>query len=50
MGNVLSVFDTDTTIVTWDTLHMMLTLAIYITLLIFIWPTKMDPCKDNVLH
>ena len=43
-------FNTDTVIVTWDTLHMMLTLAIYITLIILIWATKMDPCKDNVLH
>ena len=53
MGNVVSsvtdIFDTKTIIVTWDTLHIMLTLAIYITLVIFIWATKLDPCKKNVL-
>ena len=48
-NNVSDIFDTKTIIVTWDTLHIMLTLAIYITLVIFIWATKLDPCKKNVL-
>ena len=53
MGNVFSnvtgIFDTTTIIVTWDMLHIMLNLAIYVTLVIFIWATKLDPCKKNVL-
>ena len=53
MGNIFSnvsdVFDAKTIIVTWDTLPILLTLAIYITLVIFIWATKLDPYKRNVL-
>ena len=36
-----------TVIVTWDTLHIILTLLIFIALLIFIWLTKLDPCEKD---
>ena len=53
MGNVFSnvtdIFDTKTIIVTWAILHIMLAQAIYITLVIFIWATKLNPYKKNVL-
>ena len=47
MGKVLSVFDVSTINITWGSLHILLTLAIYITLIIFIWITKIDPCRDS---
>ena len=49
MGNLVSVFDVRTVTITWDSLHILLTLAIYVTLLIFIWITRIDPCRDNML-
>ena len=37
-----------TVIVTWDTLHIILTLLIFIALIIFIWLNKLDKCiKDE---
>ena len=37
-----------TVIVTWDTLHIILTLLIFIALIIFIWLNKLDRCiKDE---
>ena len=34
--------DESTVIVTWDTLHIILTLLIFIALIIFIWLSKLD--------
>ena len=34
--------DESTVIVTWDTLHIVLTLLIFIALIIFIWLSKLD--------
>ena len=39
--------DESTVIVTWDTLHIILTLLIFITIIIFIWIAKLDPCEKN---
>ena len=39
-----------TVTITWDSLHILLTLAIYVILLIFIWITRIDLCGDNMLH
>ena len=36
MGNITSVFDVKTVTITWDSLHILYTLAIYVTLIIFI--------------
>ena len=41
------VFDEKTMIVTWDTLHIILTLSIFITLVIFIWIMRLDPCQKS---
>ena len=41
------VFDEKTMIVTWDTLLIILTLSIFITLVIFIWITRLDPCQKS---
>ena len=50
MCKVANVFDVTTINITWDSLHIILTLAIYITLIIFIWVTKIDPCRDSQIH
>ena len=50
MGKILSVFDVSTINITWDSLHILLTLAIYITLVVFIWVTRIDPCRDHSLR
>ena len=50
MGKILSMFDMSTVNITWDSLHILLTLAIYITLVVFIWVTRIDPCRDHSLH
>ena len=50
MCKVLNVFDISTINITGDSLHILLTLAIYITLVIFIWVTRIDPCRDNSIH
>ena len=49
MGKILSVFDVSTIHITWDSLHILLTLPIYITQGIFIWVTRIDPCRDHSL-
>ena len=36
-----------TVIVTWDTLHMFMTLLIFIALVILIWVAKLDPCDKE---
>ena len=36
-----------TGIVTWDTLHMFMTLLIFIALVIFLWVAKLDPCDKD---
>ena len=47
MCKLANVFETTTVDITLDTLHIILTLAIYLTLIIFIWVTKLNPCKDS---
>ena len=39
--------DESTVIVIWDTLHIILTLLIFIALIIFIWIIKHDPCEKH---
>ena len=39
--------DESTVIVTWDTLHIILTLLTFIALVTFIWLIKLDPCEKN---
>ena len=34
----------DTVIVTWDTLHLSITLLVFITLVILIWINRLDRC------
>ena len=34
-------------IVTWDTLHMFMTLLIFIALVIFIWVARLDHCDKE---
>ena len=46
----MSVFDVSTINITWDSLHILLTLTIYITLVIFIWVTRIDLCRDNSIR
>ena len=36
-----------TVIVTWDTLHIILTLLIFIALITFIWLSKLDRYVEN---
>ena len=36
--------DENTVIVTWDTLHIVLTLLIFIALIILIWIIRLDKC------
>ena len=50
MGKILSVFDVSMINITWDSLHILSTLAIYITLVVFIWVTRIDPCRDHSLR
>ena len=42
------VFDERTVIVTWDTLQIILTLSIFITLVVFIWIKRLDLCQKNL--
>ena len=39
--------DESTVIVTWDTLHILMTLLIFIALIILIWIAKFDPCDKR---
>ena len=48
MCKLPNVFKTSIVNITWDTLHIVLTLAIYVTLIIFIWITKLNLCKDSL--
>ena len=36
-----------TVIVTWDTLHILMTLLIFIALIILIWVAKLNPCDKE---
>ena len=47
MCKLPSVLETSTVNITWDTVHIILTLAIYVTLITFIWVTKLNPCRDS---
>ena len=50
MGNLMRVFDVSTETITWDSLHILLTLAIYVTLLMVIGKTRIYLCRDNMLR
>ena len=39
--------DESTVIVTWDALHIMLTLLILIALIILIWQSRLNKCMKN---
>ena len=39
--------DESTVIVTWDTLHILMTLTIFIALIILVWIAKFDPCNKR---
>ena len=47
MFKIPNVFEASTVNIMWDTLHIVLTLAIYVTLIIFIWVTGLNPCQDS---
>ena len=46
-NSITDIFDEKTVIVTWDTLHIILTLSIFITLVVFTWIMRLDPCQIN---
>ena len=48
-NSITDIFNVDesTVIVTWDTLHISMTLLIFIALMIFIWIAKFDPCDKR---
>ena len=39
--------DKETVLVTWDAIHIMLTLMILIALIIIIWLSRLNKCVDN---
>ena len=39
--------DESTVIVTWDTLHILMTLIMFITILVLAWIAKFDPCNKR---
>ena len=47
MCKIPKVFEASTVNIMWDTVHIVLTLAIYVTLIIFIWATGLNPCRDS---
>ena len=47
MYKATNVFEVATVDITWDSLHIILTLTIYVTLIIFIWATQIDPCRKS---
>ena len=47
MCKAANVFEVTRVDITWDSLHIILTLAIYLTLIIFIWVTRIDPCRSG---
>ena len=48
-NSIIDIFNANesTVIVTWDTLHILMTLLIFITLIILIWIAKFDPCDKG---
>ena len=42
--------DEKTVLVTWDTIHIMLTLLILIALIILIWLSRLNKCMKNELR
>ena len=44
MCKIPSVLEASTGNITWDTVHIVLTLAIYVTLITFVWVTKLNLC------
>ena len=46
LDNILHA-DKKTVIVTWDTIHIMLTLLILIALIILIWLSRLNKCMSN---
>ena len=42
--------DEETVLVTWDTIHIMLTLLILIALIILIWLSRLNKCMKNELR
>ena len=46
LDNILHA-DEKTVIVTWDTIHIMLTLLILIALIILIWLSRLNKCMSN---
>ena len=47
MCKLPNVLETSTMNITLDTVHIILTLAIYVTLIIFIRVTGLNPCRDS---
>ena len=39
--------DEETVLVTWDTIHIILTLFILIALIVIIWLSRLDKCMKN---
>ena len=48
-NSITDIFNVDesTVIVTWDTLHILMTLIMFITLIILAWIAKFDPCNKR---
>ena len=46
LDNILHA-DKKTVIVTWDTIHIMLTLLVLIALIILIWLSRLNKCMSN---
>ena len=46
LDNILHA-DKNTVIVTWDAIHIMLTLLILIALIILIWLSRLNKCMSN---
>ena len=48
-NSITDIFNADksTVIVTWDTLHILMTLLIFIALMILVWIAKFDPCDKR---
>ena len=46
LDNILNA-DEKTVIVTWDAIHIMLTLLILIALIILIWLSRLNKCMSN---
>ena len=48
-NTIMDIFNANesTVIVTWDTLHILITLLIFIALIILIWVAKFDPCDKG---